>query len=152
MITQIQTPQEAVTESVAAIDTETKAPEMIGSSGGNGSMPETANEKLYLIGRPALKQYLSFVRDNAVEPAVEGKLTEEWNAANSHLRELEAAEAGRADTAPIGKLEPEYEPLLIEFLKDPLVRTGFNTVPTEVAIVELDRLVVYQKHIDLTFV
>src|SRR5439155_46463 len=41
---------------------------------------------------------------------------------------------------------------LIKFVKDPLVRNGFNTVPTEVAMVELDRLVVYQKHIDLTFV
>src|SRR5439155_26670158 len=35
---------------------------------------------------------------------------------------------------------------------DPLVRHGFNTGPTEAAIVELDRLVVYQHHIDLTFV
>ena len=44
------------------------------------------------------------------------------------------------------------EPLLTEFFKDPLVRNGFNTVPTEVAFVELDRLVVYQHHIDLTYV
>jgi hypothetical protein len=49
-------------------------------------------------------------------------------------------------------LGPEYEPLLIELLQDPLVRNGFNTVPTDVALVELDRLVVYQKHIDLTYV
>src|SRR6185436_5907214 len=46
----------------------------------------------------------------------------------------------------------KYEPFLVEFLKDPLVRYNFNTVSTEVAWVELDRLVVYQKHIDLTFV
>ena len=32
------------------------------------------------------------------------------------------------------------------------MRYGFNTVPTEVALVELDRMVVYQKHIDLTHV
>jgi hypothetical protein len=30
------------------------------------------------------------------------------------------------------------------------VHYGFNTVPTEVAIVELDRMVVYQEHIDMT--
>ena len=49
------------------------------------------------------------------------------------------------------RMGSEYEPLLIEFLKDPLVRHGFNTVPTDVVLVELDRLVVYQKHIDLTY-
>jgi hypothetical protein len=45
----------------------------------------------------------------------------------------------------------EYASFLTEFLKDPLVRHNFNTVPTEVAFVELDRMVVYQKHIDLNF-
>src|SRR5690606_31927604 len=38
------------------------------------------------------------------------------------------------------------------FLKDPLVRGGFNTVPCQIALVELDKVVVYQKHIDLAFV
>jgi hypothetical protein len=78
-------------------------------------------------------------------------LTDEWQTANG-VAALEKEEAGLADNPPIGKLGPEYEPLLIEFLKDPLVQNGFNTVPTEVAMVELDRLVVYQHHIDLTFV
>src|SRR5204862_1859971 len=74
--------------------------------------------------------------------------------ANDVVRAIEKHEAGCADHPPINKIEinSKYEPLLIEFLKDPLIRNGFNTVPTEVAMVELDRLVVYQKHIDLTFV
>jgi hypothetical protein len=109
-------------------------------------------ENLYLIGRPALKQFLRFVSSEAVAPAGEGILTDEWKAANEFIRELEKEEAGLADAPTIGKLGREFEPLLIEFLKNPLVRHGFNTVPSEVAIVELDRLVVYQKHIDLTFV
>lgn len=110
------------------------------------------DENLYLIGRPTLKRFLRFVRSQAVNSPGEGTLTDEWQAANNVVRALEKEEAGLADNAPIGKLGPEYEPLLIEFLKDPLVHNGFNTVPTEVAIVELDRLVVYQHHIDLTFV
>src|SRR5207247_8798901 len=56
------------------------------------------------------------------------------------------------DDPPCRPLAREYEPLLLELLGDPLVRNGFNTVPTDVALVELDRLVVYQKHIDLTYV
>ena len=113
---------------------------------------DTVDETLYLIGRPKLKRFLRFVRSHALNPPGDGSLTDEWQAANSVIRTLEKEEAGLADNPPIGKLGPEYEPLLIEFLKDPLVQNGFNTVPTEVAMVELDRLVVYQHHIDLTFV
>jgi hypothetical protein len=111
-----------------------------------------ADDSLYLIGRPTLRQFQRFVRHHAVKPDYEGDLTNEWNAACEHVRSLEKEEAGLADDPVITKLGPEYEPLLIEFLKDPLIRNGFNTVPTEVATIELDRLVVYQKHIDLTYV
>jgi len=112
------------------------------------------NENLYLIGRPTLKQFLRFARNHAVDPPDEGTLTDEWQAAHEFARTLEKEEAGAPDHPPITKLElnSRNEPLLREFLKDPLVRNGFNTVPTEVAFVELDRLVVYQHHIDLTYV
>lgn len=111
-----------------------------------------ADETLYLIGRPTLRQFHRFVRHHAVKPDHEGSLTDEWNAASDHVRTLEKEEAGLADDPKITKLGPEYEPLLIELLKDPLIQNGFNTAPTEIAIIELDRLVVYQKHIDLTYV
>ncbi len=111
-----------------------------------------ADEHLYLIGRPTLKQFIRYVRGHAVNPPGEGDLTDEWQAANRVVSTLEKDEPGLADAPPMRPLGPEYEPLLIEFLKDPLVRHGYNTVPTDVAMVELDRLVVYQKHIDLTFV
>jgi len=115
---------------------------------------DAVDENLYLIGRPTLKRYLRFVRDHAVKPPDEGTLTDEWQAAYDFARTLEKEEAGAADNPPITKLEvnSRHEPLLTEFFKDPLVRNGFNTVPTEVAFVELDRLVVYQHHIDLTYV
>ncbi len=120
----------------------------------NQANQDVADENLYLIGRPTLKRYLRFVRDHAVKPPDEGTLTDEWQAAHDFARTLEKEEAGAADNPPITKLElnSKNEPLLTEFLKDPLVRNGFNTVPTEVAVVELDRLVVYQHHIDLTYV
>src|SRR3989449_9282203 len=111
---------------------------------------EPVGENLYLIGRPTLKGCLGCVRKHAVNPPGEGVLIEEWQAANECVRILEKEEAGVADGPPMTRMGSEYEPLLIEFLKDPLVRHGFNTVPTDVRIVELDRLVVYQKHIDVT--
>jgi len=113
-----------------------------------------ADENLYLIGRPRLKHFLRFVRHHAINPEHEDALIDEWQKAKDHIAQLEKDEAGCADRPTITKILPDskYEPLLIEFLKDPLVRNGFNTVPTEVALVELDSLVVYQKHIDLTYV
>jgi hypothetical protein len=113
---------------------------------------DTADETLYLTGRPTLKKFLRFVKSNAVEPPDPGTLTDEWQAANDVVRALEKDEAGAADSPPIIKMDVgKYESLLTEFLKDPLVQNSFNTVPTEVAFVELDRLVVYQHHIDLTY-
>ena len=110
-----------------------------------------ADEYLYLNGQPTLKQYLRFVRDRAVDPEGSGDLTEEWQAANAVMKKLEKEEAGIANNPTIEPVSPESE-LLLEFLKNPLVRNGFNTVPTEVAYVNLNEMVVYQHHIDLTFV
>jgi len=113
--------------------------------------PQTdTNENLYLIGRPTLKQFLRFVKDNAVHPPSSGELIEEWQAANRIVRALDKVEAGIADKPSIEPVDPENK-LLLEFLQAPLVRHSFNTVPTEVAYIELDQLVVYQHHIDLTF-
>lgn len=112
---------------------------------------DAVEERLYLIGRPTLKDFLRYVRSHAVNPPDDGALTEEWLGAQRVVRRLERDEAGLADDPPIAKLGPEYEPLLIELLRDPLVRGNFNTVPSDVALVELDRLVVHQKHIDMTF-
>jgi len=121
----------------------------------NGAAPgEGCDESLYLIGRPTLKQFLRFVAREAVDPEDEATLIAEWQAARDYVSVLEKEEAGHADEPVITTIKPDgkYEPLLIDFLKDPLVQNGFNSVPTEVAFVDLDRMVVYQHHIDLTFV
>jgi hypothetical protein len=110
------------------------------------------NEYLYLTGRPRLRDLVRFARSHAVQPPDEKALADTWHVAHERVRRLETQEAGLADNPPIRPLGEEYEPLLMELLGDPLVRNGFNTVPTDVALVELDRLVVYQKHIDLTYV
>lgn len=140
------------TEQIRNVQSEMNSPpQMVESETSARTTPDDADETLYLLGRPTLRQYLRFVRHHAATPSPEAVLTDEWNVAGDIIRSLEKEEAGLADDPVITKLGPEYEPLLIEFLKDPLIRNGFNTVPTEVAMIELDQLVVYQKHIDLTY-
>jgi hypothetical protein len=109
-------------------------------------------ETLLLAGRPPLRRFLRFVNRNASSSPERAGLIDAWQAARRHLGTLESHEAGLADHPGIVPLGPEYEPQLIELLKDPAVRNGFNTVPTDVALVELDRMVVFQLHIDLSYV
>jgi len=116
---------------------------------GPAAMP-LANRALYLIGRPTLKAFLRHVRNNAVNTQREGDLVDEWNAANGVVSAMQKSEAGAADNPRIVPLGPEYTPLLGKLFREPLIRNGFNTVPTEVAMVDLERLVVYQKHIDIS--
>jgi hypothetical protein len=114
--------------------------------------PNAVGRCLYLLGRPTLKAVIRFVRDNAVDRPSTERVIELWQRARTLIDKLQVDEAGRADDPKIEKLGPEYRPLVIELLKDPLIKHGFNTLPTEFAMVPLDQLVVYQRHIDLTHV
>lgn len=135
---------------VAQLDAGAPASPPVGATGSQPDQP-AVDDSLHLTGRRPLKQLVRFVKNHAVHPLSEAAIVDAWHSARERIRKLEKEEAGLADDPPIGKLGPEDQPLLVEFLKDPLVRYGFNTVPTEVAMVELDRLVVYQKHVDVSY-
>ena len=108
------------------------------------------DQTLYLTGRPTLRDLLRYVRGHASDPPSEGDLTDRWEAAAAVVREVTKNEGGAADSPPIDRLGKEHEELLTALLRSPLIRHSFNTVPSEIALVELDRLVVYQKHIHLS--
>lgn len=80
-----------------------------------------------------------------------GQLTEEWRRANDRVRELERLETGWADDPTVGPLPEALSSLEAEVLADPIFRRVFQLVPVRIGMVELDRLVVYQKHINLRF-
>jgi len=115
---------------------------------------EVVDDYIYLIGRPTLRQFLSFVRNRSRDGrrADAGALTDEWRAAASCIGKLERSEADCADHPVIQPLPAHLESLQEQFMRDSLVQHGFNTVPTQLGVVELDRLVVYQHHIDLSYV
>jgi len=109
---------------------------------------------LLLIGRPPLAEYLGFIATQTLEGehADPGTLAQEWRLANDHVRELEQLEAGIADQTPVELVDPALEPLLQQVLADAAYRRSFNIVPTRVGVVELDKLVVFQKHVNLRYV
>jgi hypothetical protein len=121
--------------------------------GPSAAAPAPTDDYVYLAGRPPLKGYLDF-RATAADGhrADRRTLVEEWRAAQRHILTLEVAEAGVADGAPILPLGGHLEHLRQELLDDPVFQRAFDRLPTDIAVVELDRLVVYQKHIDLSYV
>jgi hypothetical protein len=113
-----------------------------------------ADENVFLIGRPPFGEYLGFMMGQTVEgpTADRRQLADAWRAANDHIRELEQAEAGWADEPPLEPLPDALTSLKESVLVDPVVQKTFAFVPIDLALVELDRLIVFQKHINLAYV
>ena len=118
------------------------------------SVEQPGDEHVFLVGRPPIGEYLGFVQSVAVNGhAVDlGELTEEWRKANDHVRALETTEAGIADAPPIRELPRDLAALATELTRDPMFRRVFRFVPSRIALVELDRLMVFQKNINLRYV
>lgn len=111
------------------------------------------SEILWLLGQPHLEDYLSFVRDKVVggKHLSPSSLADEWRAANEVYHELEQAEAGAADAAECLPLDPALGGLADQLRGDPYFKATFDTLPTDIRMVELDRLIVSQKHIASVF-
>ncbi len=118
------------------------------------SVRQPGDEHVFLVGRPPIGEYLGFVQSLAVNghAADLGELTEEWRKANDHVRALETTEAGIADNPPIRELSPDLAALAAELGRDAMFRRVFRFVPSRIALVELDRLMVFQKNINLQYV
>lgn len=104
---------------------------------------------MFLLGRPPLAEYLGFATEALGATADVGGLGAEWRVANDHILELESSEAGIANNPPIGPPVPE---LANPVMNHPVVQKSFAIVPFSLGVVELDRLVVHQKHINLEYV
>ncbi len=117
---------------------------------------EIADDYVFLIGRPTLDQFLDFVIDHsdpsdANERPDERELIDEWKRASECVRKLEEEERGWADNPEIRSLDPRLHHLRDALFADPLFSRTIRAVPADIGVVELDRLVVYQKHINLDF-
>jgi len=120
----------------------------------SGDQIQKISEEIWLLGRPTLRHYLDFVEDRMVggENADRRALIDEWRAANDYNYELEESEAGIADEVECRDLDAALLPLAEEVMADPRFRRSFNILPTSISMVELDRLMVYQHHVDGRFV
>lgn len=106
-------------------------------------------DRIVLLGQPPLRKHLNFARDRVVDGADLDRrvLMDEWRRANAYYQELEESELGIADEIDVRELDPALAPLAAEVEADPRYRKTFNTLPTSIAMVELDKLVLFQTHV-----
>lgn len=117
--------------------------------------PKTSGEKhVYLVGHTPFKQYLDFMSKEPVEAQTmdRKRVADEWRAANEHMSELQRLEPSWADNPPVRPVPQAMEPLVVKVFADPIYHKAFSSVPVEIGLVELDRLVVRQKSINLVHV
>lgn len=118
--------------------------------GGTGA----GEEQVFLMGRPPVREFLDFVRGQALDPATVdvGALTTEWRAANDRVKELENTERGIADGVRVDAIPDELAEMARAVSTDAVVGKAFETLPWALGYVALDSLVVYQKRIGLPYV
>ena len=113
--------------------------------------PRPVHREAWLLGQPPLSNYLTFVRKSVAggEALRQSALIDEWRAANDLYYDLNQSEAGIADAIETRDIAPALQPLCDAVVASPIYRRAFDTLPTRFAMVELDRLVVSQPHVDL---
>lgn len=107
-------------------------------------------ELIWLLGQPSLTSYLDFVRNKVIggESADPGALVDEWRVANDHYYDLCTSEAGVADRVQCRAIPNSLRPLEQAVRANDWFRRSFSELPVTFGIVELDKLVVTQTHVE----
>jgi hypothetical protein len=115
---------------------------------------QPVDDFVFLSGRPPIPEFLNFIKTMAVDgrDIDQNVLVSEWRSANDRVRDLEQTEGGVADNPGVSETDQSAKPLLDGVLAQPAAQKAFGIVPSQWLTVELDRLVVYQKFINLRYV
>ncbi len=111
------------------------------------------NPHVLLVGHPPVTEFLGYVTTQTMDGRSrdESALMDAWRRGNDHLLALTETEAGYADGIELGDLPEELAPLAARVLADPVTRRDYALAPVSIEWIELDRLVVQQKHINVAF-
>ena len=121
----------------------------------NSALREGASEAVrreaWLLGQPTLRKYLDFIEEMRVDDGEFARraAVDEWRAANDYYYDLEESEAGWASQTDVKNIDPSLNELAAMVRADPRFKRVFNSVPTRFAMLELDRLIVSQPHINV---
>lgn len=110
-------------------------------------------EQEYLYAFAVQPEVVNYVRTQAAEEDRTriGEFMAGWMALQPRVKELVTAEAGLPDTIGVFDVTDEHRALVEEFTRDPLFTRSFQ-LPSEVKLVEIDKLVAYQRTVHLGYV
>lgn len=114
---------------------------------------QNIDNHVFLIGRPPMSEFLGVVNSTIdYEHSQLTQLADEWRTANQHINELQKTQANIVDKAGYKDVPKSLESLANQVLDDKIFQRAFNIVKPVIRMVELDSLVVFQKHINLNYV
>ena len=149
-------PTQGLDPRVGSVRSRTERTASLSASASRSQHTENSSdaEEIWLLGQPPLSRYLDFMELSTVDGARidRNALAQEWNAANDYYQQLEHTEAGIANSGTHGELDPGLAPLIEEVKAHPHYRNTFDTLPTSFGYVDLDKLIVFQKHVTLTLI
>lgn len=107
-----------------------------------------------MLGVPSLSDYVTRMQRGTIDghEADEGALVAQWRAAAERRKSLQSTEAGIAENVQIRELPAAMAALVERVLADPVFVRAFDVLPIAFGLVELDTLVVYQRHVVLEHV
>jgi hypothetical protein len=111
-------------------------------------------EEMWLLGQAPLRKYLDFIDDMGlgIDPALRPQLVREWSDAALYYEELEQREAKIADHPDCPPLDAAMLPLAEEVMASARCRRTFDSLPSRIQMVDVERLVVCQNHVTRSFV
>ena len=111
-------------------------------------------DEIWLLGQPPLRRYLEFMDVMGAQDSIRSRaaLIDEWRIANDHYGLLEVSEAGAADAIQTMSLPPELSNAAAYILDSPYCRRTLGALPATIEMVELDRLVVFQRNVTADFI
>jgi hypothetical protein len=115
---------------------------------------QASQEELWLLGQPPLIDYLDFVRRHVIDgdQIARDKVVTAWRKANDRFAKLERSEAGLAEQAECLNLPDDMQADAETLQRQDFYRQTFDRVPTHIAMIELDKIIVSQRHVTLPFV
>lgn len=111
-------------------------------------------EHSFIVARYPFQTYLHFVRSRGVggTEASETTLAQDWREIQLRAATLDDAERGSADHPHMLPLPDEMIPLAQEARRHEAVQRSFGNLTGQWWLVEIDKAVVFQPWVDLTFV
>src|SRR5882672_8994530 len=112
------------------------------------------DDYIYLTGRPPVTGFIRFIKSRTVDGQLsdEFALANEWRQAREQVIELQSLEKGWADNPTTLPLSDDMARIAAEEMADPVAQRIFRHVPREWRLVEIDRLVVFQKWVNQGYV